>query len=64
MIGLARTRPLLYAALVLPFLTAAVRAIRADWFPIGDSALLYLRTADVGTRHHPLLGSWSRTIPG
>lgn len=52
-------RPLLYAGLVLPFLTAAIRAIRNDWFPIGDSALLYLRTADVGTRHHPLLGSWS-----
>lgn len=59
MTRLVRTRPLLYAALVLPFLTAAVRAIRADWFPIGDSALLYLRTADVGTQHHPLLGSWS-----
>jgi hypothetical protein len=56
---LVRARPVLYAAVVLPFLTAAVRAIRDDWFPIGDSALLYLRTADVGTEHHPLLGSWS-----
>lgn len=56
---LARARPLLYAAVVLPFLTATGRAIRDDWFPIGDSALLYLRTADVGTEHHPLLGSWS-----
>jgi hypothetical protein len=56
---LTRARPALYAAVVLPFLTAAVRAIRDDWFPIGDSALLYLRTADVGTEHHPLLGSWS-----
>jgi hypothetical protein len=56
---LARVRPLLYAAVVLPFLTATGRAIRDDWFPIGDSALLYLRTADVGTEHHPLLGSWS-----
>lgn len=54
-----RTRPVLYAAAVLPFLTSAVRAIRDDWFPIGDSALLYLRAADVGTEHHPLLGSWS-----
>ena len=52
-------RWVLYAATVLPFLTAAARAIRDDWFPIGDSALLYLRTADVGTEHHPLLGSWS-----
>lgn len=56
---LARARPVLYAAVVLPFLTATIRAIRTDWFPIGDSALLYLRTADVGTQHHPLLGSWS-----
>jgi hypothetical protein len=55
----ASTRVLLYVALALPFLTAAVRAIRDDWFPIGDSALLYLRSADVGTQHHPLLGSWS-----
>ena len=59
MTPLARVRPLLYAAFVLPFLTATGRAIRDDWFPIGDSALLYLRTADVGTEHHPLLGSWS-----
>lgn len=56
---LHRWRWALYAATVLPFVTAAVRAIRHDWFPIGDSALLYLRTADVGTQHHPLLGSWS-----
>lgn len=55
----ARLRPLLYLALALPFVTAAIRAIRDDWFPIGDSALLYLRAADVGTQHHPLLGSWS-----
>lgn len=53
------TRAVLYAATALPFLTATGRAIRDDWFPIGDSALLYLRTADVGTEHHPLLGSWS-----
>lgn len=56
---LERWRWVLYVATVLPFVTAAVRAIRQDWFPIGDSALLYLRTADVGTQHHPLLGSWS-----
>jgi hypothetical protein len=59
MTRIVRPRPLLYLALVVPFVTAAVRAIRNDWFPIGDSALLYLRTADVGTQHHPLLGSWS-----
>lgn len=56
---LDRWRWLLYAATVVPFVTAAARAVLRDWFPIGDSALLYLRTADVGTEHHPLLGSWS-----
>jgi hypothetical protein len=53
------SRGLAYALTVLPFVTASVRAIVNDWFPIGDSALLYLRAADVGTPHHPLLGSWS-----
>ena len=54
-----RLRWVLWAAVVVPFVTAAVRALATDWFPIGDSALLYLRSMDVGTRHHPLLGSWS-----
>jgi hypothetical protein len=52
-------RWLLIAAAIVPFVTAALRAIANDWFPIGDSALLYLRAADVGTNHHPWLGSWS-----
>ncbi|MBI4884575.1 MAG: hypothetical protein HY826_11045 [Actinobacteria bacterium] len=44
---------------VLPIVLAIVRALRNDWFPIGDNALLYLRAADVFTAHHPLLGSWT-----
>lgn len=44
---------------LLPFVTAVGRAIATDWFPIGDSAQLYLRAGDVLTRHHPWLGSWS-----
>ncbi len=44
---------------VLPILSAVVRALRRDWFPIGDNALLYLRAVDVFTEHHPLLGSWT-----
>lgn len=47
------------AVALLPFVTAVVRAIATDWFPIGDSAQLYLRAGDVLTRHHPWLGSWS-----
>ncbi len=42
-----------------PIAFAAARAVRRGWFPIGDSALLYIRAADVGTRHHPWLGSWT-----
>lgn len=44
---------------VIPILVAIVRALRNDWFPIGDDALLYLRAGDVLTGHHPLLGSWT-----
>ena len=44
---------------VLPFLIAASRALATGWFPVGDSALLSVRAYDVGTSHHPLLGSWT-----
>lgn len=46
-------------AALVPFVMAAVRAVRSGWFPIGDSALLYIRAADTFTRHHPWLGSWT-----
>ena len=49
----------LRAAVVLPIVVAAVRAVATGWFPVGDSALLAIRAADVGTSHHPLLGSWT-----
>ncbi len=58
-ITVGAVRWLMYVATIVPFVTAAGRAIATGWFPIGDSALLYLRAADVGTDHHPLLGSWS-----
>jgi hypothetical protein len=38
---------------------AAVRAVATGWFPVGDSALLAVRAADVGTADHPWLGSWT-----
>jgi hypothetical protein len=47
------------AIVVAPILVAVGRAVRDQWFPIGDSALLYLRARDVLTPHHPLLGSWT-----
>lgn len=49
----------LIAIVALPIVAAAVRSVRRSWFPIGDSALLYIRAGDVFTRHHPLLGSWT-----
>jgi hypothetical protein len=47
------------ALALVPFVVAAVRAVRTGWFPIGDSALLYIRAADTFTAHHPWLGSWT-----
>lgn len=44
---------------VAPIVVAVARALSNHWFPIGDDALLTLRAADVFTRHHPLLGSWT-----
>ena len=54
-----RVRAGLHAAVVLPIVVAAVRALATGWFPVGDSALLAIRAADVGTSHHPWLGSWT-----
>lgn len=52
-------RALLLSIVLLPIATAVARALRTDWFPIGDSALLYLRARDVLTSNHPFLGSWT-----
>ena len=52
-------RAVLVAVVILPIVVAVVRALLHDWFPIGDSALLYIRARDVATEHHPWLGSWT-----
>jgi hypothetical protein len=44
---------------ILPVVVAAVRAVATGWFPVGDSGLLTVRAADVGTADHPWLGSWT-----
>lgn len=44
---------------VIPMLIAPLRALMRGWRPLGDNALLLVRSVDVGTEHHPLLGSWS-----
>jgi hypothetical protein len=36
-----------------------VRALARGWLPIGDQGILLVRARDVGTAHHPLVGSWT-----
>lgn len=55
----ALVRRALLALAILPIVVAVVRAMARHWFPISDNALLYIRVADVGTEHHPWLGSWT-----
>ena len=42
-----------------PIVVATVRALRRGWVAAGDNGLLLLRTQDVGTSNHPLLGTWT-----
>jgi hypothetical protein len=65
--GTARLAPvarwgpwLIGAAVILPALAALVRVVGQRWYPAGDWAMLELRTRDVGTRHTPLVGPYSR----
>jgi hypothetical protein len=43
----------------LPIAVNGIRAAASDWVPIGDDAYFTLRSMDVATTHHPLLGAWS-----
>jgi hypothetical protein len=43
----------------LPLAWHAVRSAAGSWVPSGDDAYFTLRSLDVATRHHPLLGAWS-----
>src|SRR5262245_44961321 len=55
-------RGLLAALLVavnLPILVATTRALGHGWQPLGDNGILLVRARDVGTSHHPLLGTWT-----
>ena len=56
-------RPLLGPAVVVvaivPIVVATVRALARGWVAIGDDGLLLLRTQDVATANHPLLGTWT-----
>lgn len=46
-------------AVVSALVVAALRARWEGWYPMGDNAFFGLRSLDVGTRHHPLLGTGS-----
>jgi hypothetical protein len=43
----------------LPIAWASVRAAAGRWVPSGDDAYFTVRSRDVLTVHHPLLGAWS-----
>ena len=42
-----------------PVLFAAVRAAAGGWLAIGDNANFLIRSRDVLTDHHPMLGTWT-----
>jgi hypothetical protein len=46
-------------AVTAMILLAGVRGALDGWYPIGDNALLTLRSRDVLTSHHPWLGTWT-----
>jgi hypothetical protein len=43
----------------VPLVVHALRAAAGRWVPIGDDAYFTLRSLDVATSHHPLVGAWS-----
>ena len=47
------------ATVCLPIAFAAIRAAAGRWVPTGDDAYFTVRSRDVLTEHHPLLGAWS-----
>lgn len=46
-------------AVTASILLAGIRGAIEGWYPIGDNALLTLRSRDVLTSHHPWLGTWT-----
>jgi len=43
----------------VPIVVAVVRAIVTGWVPLFDGAYFTVRSRDVLTSHHPVLGAWS-----
>lgn len=44
---------------LVPIAVSVTRAIHRQWIPVGDNAFFAIRAQDVGSRHHPLLGTWT-----
>jgi hypothetical protein len=42
-----------------PVVVATARAVHSGWIPMGDNAYFTIRSRDVLTEHHPLVGAWS-----
>lgn len=51
--------PALVVLAVTPIVVATVRTLARGWVVAGDNGLLLLRSQDVGTGDHPLLGTWT-----
>jgi len=49
----------LAAITAIPFVVATVRALSRGWMAVGDNGNFLIRSRDVLTSHHPLLGTWS-----
>lgn len=47
------------AAAIAPIVVTVVRAATNDWMPLYDAGYFAVRSRDVLTDHHPLLGAWS-----
>ncbi|MBA3280647.1 MAG: hypothetical protein H0U29_00285, partial [Acidimicrobiia bacterium] len=46
-------------AVLVPIVVATIRAARSGWMPVGDNAYFLIRSRDVLTENHPLLGTWT-----
>jgi hypothetical protein len=63
--GVARARSvtplewMVLGAALAPVVVAVGRAALRHWMPVGDAAYFTVRSRDVLTSHHPLLGAWS-----
>ena len=47
---------MVWAALALPFVIAAIVLLTRDWYPVLDLAMTEFRVRDVGGPHTPLIG--------